>query len=407
LSWHQGERATVIGGSIVAGILLGLYLLWIPQLWDFSTLRTNEGLPLAADFSNYWAAAKLALAGKPALAYNVNDLHELQFRFLGSRHRYLTGFFYPPVFLLLVLPLGLMPYVLSFSMWIGITLLIYMVVLSRIIRHPILFPLMIVFPGTYQNFVFGQNGYLSGALLGGGLLILDRFPLVAGILFGILSYKPHFLILVLPALFFGRYWKTLICSIITSIVLCFLTLIVFGYGVWLAYFHVMALPMKALEMGTAAWIIMPTFFAATLSAGCSVKAAYLVQGVVMLAVLGGVAWVWRRKTDLALRGSVLTLGVLLFTPYAFIYDLALLALPLCWLWEDGRVRGRLPGELILLFCVWLMPVAIPFVWYGVNILHGKLQIGPVLVLALFLVALAKERRPSWTAGKIRSQSGKA
>ena len=149
--------------------------------------------------------------------------------------------------------------------------------------------------------------------------------------------------------------------------------------------------MKLLEIGWAAWSIMPTFFAAALSAGFEVKTAYLVQGVVMLIVLGGVAWVWMRKTNLALRGSVLTLGLLLFTPYAFIYELALLALPLCWLWEDGRARGRLPGELILLLCGWLMPFAVPLIWNKVNFLQGKLQIGPLVLLALFFLALIKTK----------------
>ena len=116
-----------------------------------------------------------------------------------------------------------------------------------------------------------------------------------------------------------------------------------------------------------------TFFAATLSAGFDVKAAYLVQGMVMLVVIGGVAWVWMSKTNLALRGSVLTLSLLMFTPYAFIHELALMALPLGWLWEDGRVRGRLPGELMLLLFGWLMPFTVSLIWDSVNILHGKLQ----------------------------------
>ena len=116
------------------------------------------------------------------------------------------------------------------------------------------------------------------------------------------------------------------------------------------------MPMKLLEIGWAPWSIMPTFFAAIRSVGFGVKVAYLVQGAVMLLVVAGVAWVWMRKANLALRGSVLVLGPLLFTPYVFVYDLALLALPLAWLWEDGRVRGRLPGEFILLLCGWLCPL---------------------------------------------------
>ena len=292
---------------------------------------------------------------------------------------------------MMILPLGFMPYLLSFSIWIGITLLLYMIVLYKIITHQILVPLMLLFTGMYQNFIFGQNAFLSGFMLGGGLLLLDRSPLLSGCLIGFLCYKPQIIILVLFALLVGRFWKAFIAAVVTSLILLFASFIVFGQEVWLAYFAVMSMPMKLLEIGWAAWSIMPTFFAATLSAGFEVKTAYLVQGVVMLIVVGGVAWVWMRKTNLALRGSVLTLGVLLFTPYAFVYELALLALPLCWLWEDGRARGRLPGELILLLCGWLMPFAVPLIWNKVNFLQGKLQIGPVVLLALFFLALIRTK----------------
>ncbi len=222
-------------------------------------------------------------------------------------------------------------------------------------------------------------------------MILDRSPLVAGILFGLLSFKPHFFILVLIAIIFGRYWKTMVSAIITTIALSLISVLAFGPGVWSAYINVMSIPMHLLEIGSAAWSIMPTCFAGTLSLGFGVRAAYLVQGLAMLMVLTGVAWVWMRKANLALRGSVLTLGLLLFTPYAFIYDLCLLALPLCWLWEEGHVRGRLPGELILLLFGWLMPYAAPFLWNPVNIFSGKLQIGPVVLLALFLLSLVRAR----------------
>ena len=53
--------------------------------------------------------------------------------------------------------------------------------------------------------------------------------------------------------------------------------------------------MKLLELGAADWSIMPTVFAAMLSAGFGVKAAYLVQGAVMLAVLAAVAWAWGQR----------------------------------------------------------------------------------------------------------------
>ena len=221
MSWHDGERATVIGGLIIAGIFLALYICLIFTVWDFTTLRTQTGLPLAADFSNFWAASKLALSGKPALAYNVHELHGLELQLLGAQHRNLSGFYYPPVFLMMVLPLGFMPYLLSFSIWIGITLLLYMIVLYKIITHQIIVLLMLLFTGMYQNFIFGQNAFLSGFMLGGGLLLLDSSPLLAGCLIGFLCYKPQFIMLVLFALLVGRYWKAFIAAVVTSLILLF------------------------------------------------------------------------------------------------------------------------------------------------------------------------------------------
>ena len=389
MSWHEGERATVAVGLIVATISLLFFAAWVLLNWNFTTLRASDGYPLAADYANFWSASKLALSGKAALIYNNDELHTMQQKALGNQHRYGSGWYYPPSFLTIVLPLGFLPYLLSFFIWIIGTLILYMIVLSRISTHPIFLPLCLTFTGIGENFIFGQNGFLSGMLLGGGLLLLDRSPLAAGCLFGLLSYKPQFLTLVIPALILGRYWKGLISTLATSLLLALLSMLLFGYHIWLDYFQFIPLPQKYLEMGLLMWSIMPTFFAATLSAGFPVKAAYLVQGVIMLAALAGVAWVWGKKTSLASRGAVLVLGTLLFTPYSHIYDLAIMALPLGWLWEDGRRHGRVPGELLLLLLGWLMPGTAFLLWNEINVFGGKLQIGPVILAALFLLALIK------------------
>jgi hypothetical protein len=391
MSWHEGERATVVGGIVLAAICLFFYHGMLSAFWDFGTLQTSTGLPIAADFANYWSAAKLALAGKATSAYDIKELHEIQQQTFGTHHRYGCGWYYPPTFLLMVLPLGELPYRLAFVVWIGVTLLLFLLVLSRLSHHPMILPLCLLFPGTYMNFLFGQNGFLSGSLLGGGLLLLDRFPLAAGCLLGLLSYKPPLVGLAFLALIFGRYWRSLISAGATCLLLSLISLAVFGYQAWLDYFRVMSLPMQLLADGATSVDVEPTFMAAVLSAGFGIKAAYLVQLVVMLLVVAGVAWVWGKKLALALRGAVLVLGTLLFTPYAFVYDLAILALPLIWLWEDGRVHGRLPGELLLLMFGWLAPLAAPILWQFLRIFQGKLQVAPAVLLALFFLALLKAK----------------
>lgn len=391
MNWHDGERATVVGGIIIAVLFLLFYVLIITVSWDFSTLRGPTGVPVAADFANYWAASKLALSGKAQLAYNFNDLQEVVQQFFGTTHYYGCGWYYPPFALFIVLPLGLMPYLTSYIVWVTLGLILYMIVLSHINSHPIIPILCLLFPGILTNLVFGQNGFISGMLLGAGLLLLDCWPLLAGCLFGILCYKPPLAILILVALLAGRYWKAFIALISMALFLSILSSVVFGYQVWIEYFKVMSIPMRLLENGAAAWNIMPTFFAAALSAGFGVSTAYLAQGIVMLVVLAAIIWSWRQQVPLAIRGTVLVLGTLLFTPYVFVYDLAILALPLCWLWEEGRLKGRLPGELILLLMGWLMPIAAPILWQPINFLEGKLQIGPVILLALFILALVRAK----------------
>jgi len=108
------------------------------------------------------------------------------------------------------LPLSLLPYLASLAIWLAATLAVFLLVLWRIGRLPLIFLLSLAFPGTWINFICGQNGFLSAALLGGGLLLLDRFPLVAGLLLGLLGFKPHLAFLVPVALLAGRHGKALL-----------------------------------------------------------------------------------------------------------------------------------------------------------------------------------------------------
>ena len=215
MGWHKGERVTVIGGSIGAALSLWVFLALGSSSMNFSTLRSVTGLPLAADFANYWAASKLALAGKAALAYNINELGAVEQQFLGTHHHYGCGWFYPPFALFWALPLGLMPYLTSLLVWTVVPLAIYAIVFRRVSHYAMSLVLFLCFPGTLLNVLFGQNGFISGIFLGGGLLLLDYFPLGAGCLFGLLCYKPPLAVLVLVALIFGRYWKTSTAALVT------------------------------------------------------------------------------------------------------------------------------------------------------------------------------------------------
>lgn len=391
MPWYHGKLATIAGGLALAAFCLFFYVRVVNMVWDFSACATGENRPIASDFANHWLAAKLVLSGHAALIYNHDATNTIHKQFFGPHLLCGSSWYYPPFFLFAVVPLGMLPYLQSFFISIIAALVIYLFVLSRINHQPIILLLCLFFPGTYENFIFGQNGFISGILLGGGLLLLDRYPILSGCLFGLLGYKPPLVILTFIALGFGRYWKTLISAFTTIIILILVSVAVFGLEVWLEYFKAMLVPMKQMEGASAPFGLAPTFFAAIRNAGFGARVAYPVQAVVMAVVLAGVGWVWQKKLALTIRGAVLVLGTLVFTPYSFVYELAILALPLLWLWEEGRLHGRLPGELILLLLGWLLPFEARFF----NQFHffpgGKLQIAPLILLALFFLALAKAK----------------
>ena len=49
--------------------------------------------------------------------------------------------------------------------------------------------------------------YLDGGLFGGGLSLLERRPLLAGGLLGLMIYKPQLGLLIPVALLAGRHWR--------------------------------------------------------------------------------------------------------------------------------------------------------------------------------------------------------
>jgi hypothetical protein len=89
MSWDEGERSAVIGGVILAALALFCYIGLVQAAWNFATLTTRDHRPLAPDFANYWSAAKLALSGKPAAAYDIDQLSQVQQQVFGNHSHYL------------------------------------------------------------------------------------------------------------------------------------------------------------------------------------------------------------------------------------------------------------------------------------------------------------------------------
>ena len=358
-------------------ILYGCY-------WIIAGLLTKQGLvdlmgkPLGSDFVAFYAASKLALNGEPAAIYSISKLHVIEKLVIGADVG-LRPWHYPPSFLTIVLPLSLFPYGLSFALWILSTLYGYLRIVRKIAPHRLTPWLFLAFLPAISNLFYGQNGFFSTILLGGGLLLLDSRPFTGGLLLGVLSYKPQLAILIPVALLAGRNWRALIGAAVSSISLALISLIVFGVATWKAFLHNIPYATELLKYHQEYWIKMPTIFANARLMGAGLAVAEILQLAIALVALGVVAWIWSRRLSLALRASSLTLAIFLTAPFAFEYDLALIALPFAWLgWEEVST-GRRTGQRILAAC-WLATYSA--IWLpGLNV--SLLYVLPMFGLVIY------------------------
>lgn len=342
-----------------------------------------EGKPLGYDFVSFWSASTLALEGEAAASYQPERILETGRRAIPDLDtRYIWS--YPPTFHLLVLPLGLMPFLVGYFAWFLVWLVPLLLVIRRLAPAPETLMLTLAFPGTLLNLAQGQNGLMVAALFGGAMLWLKPRPVLAGILIGLMSCKPHFGLLVPVALICGRHWTAFWAAAATTLVFAAVSLLVFGVADWLAFFANLEFATAVLEDGRLPWPKMPSLFAALRLLDVPVGVAYLAQSLLALATAAIVALVWWRPIALPLAAAVLTSGALLVSPHINDHDLALLAVPIALLAWHGHTHGWLRGEREILVVAWLAPVLTALVAEPTH-----LQVGFLCLLAIFALAVKR------------------
>ena len=346
-------------------------LMWASLLWLVGGIVTtwswhppgfvnDFGMNIGHDFVAVWTAASLALGGDPAAGYDQALLRAAEQTTIGAPVKLVT-WFYPPTFLLLVLPLALLPYLAAAALWTAAPIFAFARLLQRMAPHPLTWLAALIFPGTAQCVIAGQNGAFSAALIAGGLLNLESRPVLSGICWGFLSYKPQIAAAAFAALLFGRHWRALAMAVAVAAALALASLIAFGVEPWVAFLHSLGEARAMLETNQVLWPRMVTAFASARLAGLGVTAAFGLQIAVAVVALGVLAHVWWRRAPLALAGSTLVLSIPLTTPYAYYYDVVMLLLPMAWLLQEARATGFRRGELALLVAAWVAPVAGDFI----------------------------------------------
>jgi hypothetical protein len=324
----------------------------------------RTGTPHLSDFTISWIAGTQALRGGTASLYDPTQFHELQTGVVGlHQHRDLyPNWPYPPIFLLILAPLAMLPYVAAFLAWEMVTLLGCIFVVFLIVRRPESVALVLVSPLTIWNLFQGQSGFLTAALSGSSLLTLERWPVIAGMLLGCLTFKPQFGILFPLALVAARQWRAFGSAAATVAVLGAISTVAFGFGPWAAF------PGQLLNHTNdyllpehphaVRWIYFQSVYGLVRALHGSGALAWLAQGCVTAGVATIVWRVWRSPVRYALKAATLSAAMLIATPFAFAYDLAGVAVPLAFLARDQICCGLLRGEQTILIALFLASLAV-------------------------------------------------
>ena len=339
--------------------------------------------PTSTDFVSFYAAGALADSGTSELAYNqaAHDAAEQRATAAGIEYRF---FYYPPVFLLVCAALARLPYLAAFGVFEAATLAVCLIVMREILAErgwSAIIPVL-AFPAAFWTLGLGQNSFLTAALFGAGTLGIDRRPILAGICFGALCYKPHFALLVPVALLAGRHWRALGAALGSAAALCALSLVVFGWETWQGFLAAAAASHTTYASGRINFGGLITPFGGVLLAGGTPNAAYMAQAAATLGAGFLVAFVWRRGIPLPIRAAMLAAATLVAFPVALIYDLMLGAVAAAWLVRDpAGLAGRVRLTLAALFVLSMIPPGLAEAWH--------VPAGPIVALGLLALIAAR------------------
>lgn len=345
------------------------------------------GKPLGYDFITFWGASHLTLTGDPVGAFNLRHILAAEQLAVPANSKVFL-WHYPPIYQMFVTPLALMPYALSWFVFVGFGVLAYLLTMRPLFDERLsagrdaLF-VALAFPGAFICVFHGQNSLYSAAIFAGGMLLLERGrPWLAGLLLGVLIYKPQLGVLLPLAFLVTGQWRAFFATGASALVLSLASYVFFGPELWQAFFDNTPIVRAVMEQGLLPWAKMPSAFVFLREFGVPQTLAYAAQVLTALAAAACTGIVWWRNGANRLSWAVLIVATLLVPPYIFDYDFAILAPALAIIGSDMAAKGATLREKIWLIMLFVMPLVVAPFAQTTHFQIGFLLLVSALVLAV-------------------------
>lgn len=352
--------AVTLGGLCFAYIILGNSGLLITDLGDPRSYLSG------GDFSFFWAAPQIArediaiLLSAPDYMQRVTELYP------GGKINYnALPYAYPLHSLFFYAPLSYLPYLSALAIWTFLGLACYACAVWYTMptthRRWAIFCLLLA-PATFVCVMVRQNGLLIGAAALASLLLMERGrPILAGIVLGCLTIKPHLFLLWPIMLIMRREWTVILSAGITTVLLLAASLAIHGVDTWARYIDIIpAIHWEYVTTQTKTLrifqMMMPGPVMTLGLMGIPLAIITWIYGAIVLLVVLGTVLAFRGKTSLADTVIILALGGMLTTPYAYNYDFPLMSAGIFLAWLTQRSPS--PWVTVPQLLTYMLPVTV-------------------------------------------------
>lgn len=335
-------------------ILYGLLFLATTIIVSIITpgLVYGSGGVIGADFLAFYTAGDMTLQGRAVDAYDFAAFDAaLQSRVENDHLGMMWQ--YPPLMFFVAGLLALMPYKISFWVWMTATSAAFAWALNRIVRtvqpdwadRRVTLLLILASPISVSIMTNGQISLLTAALLMLAVFRPRRDWWVAGLAAGLLTVKPQLGLLIPLAYLVAGAWRAFAVAAVTGLALHLLSVLVFGPESLSAFLAAVA-RLQADVAGSGVHtppVSMTTVFGQLrlwdIPAGVALPVHY-VAAVLVIAVVVSLWWRRHAEADQAVYlAALLSSGAILVTPYAYAYEMTALAIAAIWMaFQPGRYR---------------------------------------------------------------------
>lgn len=304
------------------------------------------------DYEDFYIIGRLYREGEILRAYDNDYLMASQRRFTGAET--FMPWAYPPQMTALAPLLPLVGMGWSFLLFMGGTLALYFAVLCRVDARHAGAALLAIYPALVLNARLGQNGFLTGALIGMVLLGLRARKDSAGVPLGLMLIKPHMGVAIGLVTLMERRWRMLAIGIAVVVLSSIAATLMLGLAVWPAFLGGVQDAGGFLRQGLFPLYRMSSVYAGVRSFGLSSELSFAVHiGAAILAV-GLLVLAHIRKLPTNRLLALTALVSIAISPYNYDYDFGCLAVALCFILPELLERIRF-GELVLFYA---------FCWIG-------------------------------------------